>query len=76
MKSEMRPDLPERVRQWAKAGEAMERVRIRYPDLQIAGFRNGYFASADEEQAAQLMEPGIADNPPVEVEDVEDDGVR
>lgn len=27
MKSEMRPDLPERVRQWAKAGEAMERVR-------------------------------------------------
>lgn len=31
--------------------KAMERVRIRYPDLQIAGFRNGYFASADEEQA-------------------------
>ncbi len=32
--------------------KAMARVRILYPDLQIAGFRNGYFASDDEEQAA------------------------
>jgi N-acetylglucosaminyldiphosphoundecaprenol N-acetyl-beta-D-mannosaminyltransferase len=31
--------------------KAVDQVRILYPGVQVAGFRNGYFASAEEERA-------------------------